>query len=147
MFSSQNFLSHLFLKSKPKPNCSLTLLKTSPLLISYISSSFNQSFSLAYKYFCVSENKSVFNWTFCQLLTEKPNCMKTVTNGTACFQDFYWLEWAPLKRYHNLWKHLSQVMTKTCILMNNNIILNTAEGLKQKQTILKLFFDVLCTCT
>jgi len=21
----------------------------------------------------VSENKSVFNWTFCQLLTEKPN--------------------------------------------------------------------------
>jgi hypothetical protein len=26
-----------------------------------------------YKYFCVSENKSVFNWTFCQRLSEKPN--------------------------------------------------------------------------
>jgi hypothetical protein len=24
----------------------------------------------------VSENKSVFNWTFCQLLSEKPNCTK-----------------------------------------------------------------------
>ncbi len=31
-----------------------------------------------YKYFRVSENKSVFNWTFCQLLTEKPNCTKIV---------------------------------------------------------------------
>ncbi len=26
----------------------------------------------------MSENKSVFNWTFCQLLPEKPNCMKIV---------------------------------------------------------------------
>jgi hypothetical protein len=24
----------------------------------------------------VSENKSVFSWTFCQLLMENPNCMK-----------------------------------------------------------------------
>ncbi len=32
--------------------------------------------SLVYKYFLMSENKSVFNWTFCQLLTDKPNCMK-----------------------------------------------------------------------
>jgi len=26
----------------------------------------------------MSENKSVFNWTFCQLLSEKPNCIKTI---------------------------------------------------------------------
>jgi len=25
----------------------------------------------------MSENESVFNWTFCQLLTIKPNCTKT----------------------------------------------------------------------
>ncbi len=29
-----------------------------------------------YKYFLMSENKSVFNWTFCQLLTKKHNGMK-----------------------------------------------------------------------
>ena len=31
---------------------------------------------MVYKYFCRSENKSVFNWTFCLLLVEKPNCIK-----------------------------------------------------------------------
>jgi hypothetical protein len=29
-----------------------------------------------YKYSCESENKSVLNWTFYLLLSEKPNCMK-----------------------------------------------------------------------
>ncbi len=48
-----------------------------------------------YKYFCVTENKAVFNWTSCQLLSEKPNCMKisilfclnisTVFNNTVLF--------------------------------------------------------------
>jgi hypothetical protein len=36
-----------------------------------------------YKYFCVSENKSVFNWTFCQLLTEKTQLYETI------FFEFY----------------------------------------------------------
>ncbi len=32
---------------------------------------FNQANPFVYKYLCVSENKSVFNWTFCQLLKWK----------------------------------------------------------------------------
>ncbi len=36
-----------------------------------------------FKYFCQSENKSVFNWTFCQLLTEKPNCMQLTRSTLA----------------------------------------------------------------
>ena len=31
-----------------------------------------------YKYSCVSENKSVLNWTFLSVTHEKPNCMKLV---------------------------------------------------------------------
>jgi hypothetical protein len=27
-------------------------------------------------YLCMYKNKSLFNWTFCQLLSEKPNCTK-----------------------------------------------------------------------
>ncbi len=37
---------------------------------------FNQANSFVYKYLCVSENKSVLNWTFCKSLNEKPNCTK-----------------------------------------------------------------------
>ncbi len=29
-----------------------------------------------YNYFCMSKNKLVSNWTFCQLPMEKPNCTK-----------------------------------------------------------------------
>ncbi len=34
-----------------------------------------------YKYFFKPKTKSVFNWTFCQLLTEKPNCTKLTCLG------------------------------------------------------------------
>jgi hypothetical protein len=41
----------------------------SPILIKFpISFSFIQTFILLYKYLCFTFNKSVFNWTFCQLL-------------------------------------------------------------------------------
>ncbi len=39
-----------------------------------------QCVSLVCQYFLMSENKSVFNWTFCQLLTEKPNCTKIASD-------------------------------------------------------------------
>jgi hypothetical protein len=35
-----------------------------------------QCVSLVYNYFLMYENKSIFNQTVCQLLTEKPNCTK-----------------------------------------------------------------------
>ncbi len=35
-----------------------------------------------YKYLFVSENNSVFNWPFSQLLIEEPNCMK------ICFREY-----------------------------------------------------------
>ena len=47
-------------------------------LIALISFSFNHAFALCRNTRDVCFNKSVFIWTFCQLLTEKPNCMKNV---------------------------------------------------------------------
>jgi hypothetical protein len=41
-----------------------------------------------YEYSFVFENKSVFNLTFCQLLMEKPNCMKIITQELR-FLKFY----------------------------------------------------------
>jgi hypothetical protein len=39
----------------------------------------------------LSENKSVLNWTFCQLLSEKPNCtkiyQKVVKIGSESYDD------------------------------------------------------------
>ncbi len=67
----------------------LPTIKKLPVLIKpFFYSHFNQASLILYKYFCVSENKSVFNWTFCQLLKEKPNCTKhsrplMVTNALA----------------------------------------------------------------
>jgi hypothetical protein len=40
-----------------------------------------------YKYFCMSDNKSAINWTFCQLLVEKPNSMR------ICDLTFFFLFW------------------------------------------------------
>jgi hypothetical protein len=47
----------------------MTPLLKSPILIKFtISFSFNEAFILMYKYLCFTFNKSVFNWTFRQLL-------------------------------------------------------------------------------
>ncbi len=42
---------------------------------------------------CICFNKSVLNWTFCLLLTEKPNCNKNIyvcliifTNGSSPYE-------------------------------------------------------------
>ncbi len=45
-------------------------------LIDLISFSFNEAFVLCINACVPRFNKLVFNWTFCRLLTEKPNCMK-----------------------------------------------------------------------
>ena len=36
----------------------------------------------------MSENKSVLNWTFCQLLNEKPNCTKIKIAWKKSFKIF-----------------------------------------------------------
>ncbi len=38
-----------------------------------------------YKYYVLCFNKSVFNWTFSQLLTEKPNCTKICLQNRPLF--------------------------------------------------------------
>jgi hypothetical protein len=38
----------------------------------------------------MSKNKSAFNWTFCQLLTEKPNCMKKMQNKPETHAATWW---------------------------------------------------------
>jgi hypothetical protein len=43
-----------------------------------------------YKYLCMSENKSVLNWTFCKLLSEKPNGTARLKNVNNCLNtDIY----------------------------------------------------------
>ncbi len=49
-----------------------SLIRTFPFLISSVLI----DLVFVYKHPCFSENKSVFNWTFCQLLMENPNCTK-----------------------------------------------------------------------
>jgi hypothetical protein len=55
------------------------LLKLPSFNSIYLVKLFNQTLSFVYKYFCVSENKSVIKWTFCQLLGVKPNCKKQMS--------------------------------------------------------------------
>jgi len=54
------------------------LIKNSLCFNSVYLIGFKSNNSLVYKYFCTSENKSVLNGTFCQLLSEEPNYTKMV---------------------------------------------------------------------
>ncbi len=61
----KNFLGHL---SRMFP-----FIKSPKLITLQISCSFYQAIIFLYKYSCLGFNKSVFNWTFCQLLYSLKN--------------------------------------------------------------------------
>jgi hypothetical protein len=69
---------------KAKCPSTATAIKVSPqfnlifnqTLIALISFRFNGAFALCINTCVLGFNKSVLNWTFCQLLMEKPNCAK-----------------------------------------------------------------------
>jgi hypothetical protein len=54
------------------------------LLISF---SFNQTFHMCINTCSIVFNKSVFNWTFCQLLMEKPNYTKVLQIDSISVDD------------------------------------------------------------
>jgi len=68
-----------------------------------------------YKYFCMSENKSVFNWTFCQLLMQKPNYVKLFIlskfEGVYFCQSPDWIRQIFSRNWSTVLKRLSTVTT------------------------------------
>ena len=60
MSHSKNFLGHL--------SRTFSFIKFPNLITLLISFTFNQAIIFMYKNSCLGFNKSVFNWTFCQLL-------------------------------------------------------------------------------
>ncbi len=59
----------------------MSMIKTLTLLIKLlISFTFNLLLNLCTNTHIIGFNKSVFNWTFGQLLTEKPNCTEKQFN-------------------------------------------------------------------
>ncbi len=62
-----------FLKKLPQIVICPFLSKFPILITLQISFSFNQAFIFMYKYSCLCFNKSVYNWTFCQLRNSREN--------------------------------------------------------------------------
>jgi len=98
----QNFCKYYFPVKHPQPLLQIkeghpvwpSLYLNLPLLIRFILIKLLIKPTLLSINLCMRKNKSVFNSTLCQLLKEKPNCMKKCFNKThkivkilICFEE------------------------------------------------------------
>jgi hypothetical protein len=56
----------------------------------------------------VSKNKSVLNWTFCQLLSEKPNCTKMAKRNSKNSERLvkFWFDEGLIEKADGTFKQL-----------------------------------------